>query len=489
MKSYITKPTSIRKDQIVNKFYSFLASEHRQVNIQNTHQNTLWSLLIDEDVGSQIDVSNYLNFDSGYFLWTISGMWSLIYESKKWEKISPDIYIDSSKKLQHWDVIISRNASLWKISFFSWVENTILNGWLSRLKFQDGYKYYASAFFIVEYWAEYLKCLTSWWGTQQNAKRQNVLDVPIPFPTTKNNAKPDRVERLISLITQNIIDKEEQIQKKNNQIDELIEIELKDNQKEAKFQYRYPTREEIFDESRLDTGLYEIDFKQVDFLIRNYNWGYFKIPFDKIRTWQTPKDYYYPKERINEVIKLWITPKNLSNNILSNKLWIHTKQINTIKDGDILFGSRGTVWDVFFYDEKTLGKSYVNQSVSSISIDGLLHNKIFALTYFSSFSFKKIISKYIYKGTVPAITPDILSQFLIPKFPESKQREIADVYYNLLEKNSELTLENYLEKERERNKKIGIFQLNMEIFSLREKLEDLIDAVVMEREVEIDCSY
>ena len=40
--------------------------------------------------------------------------------------------------------------------------------------------------FIVEYGAEYLTCLTSGGGTQQMQKT-NLLDVPIPFPTTTNH--------------------------------------------------------------------------------------------------------------------------------------------------------------------------------------------------------------------------------------------------------------------------------------------------------------
>ena len=56
--------------------------------------------------------------------------------------------------------------------------------------------------------------------------------MPIPFPTTTNHLNPEKVEALVSLIVQNIIDKEEQIKIKNKQIDELIEKELRDNQKQ-----------------------------------------------------------------------------------------------------------------------------------------------------------------------------------------------------------------------------------------------------------------
>ena len=77
----------------------------------------------------------------------------------------------------------------------------------------------------------------------------------------------------------------------------------------------------------------------------------------------------------------------------------------------------------------------------------------------------------------------------IPNFPEEKQQEIARQYYNKIEKNTDLTFENYLEKEKERNSKLWIFQLNMELFELRETLENLIDKIIMNKEINVDFWY
>ena len=84
---------------------------------------------------------------------------------------------------------------------------------------------------------------------------------------------------------------------------------------------------------------------------------------------------------------------------------------------------------------------------------------------------------------------DILTKFLIPNFPDSKQQEIAKEYYNKIDKNQNLTLENYLQKETARNQQIGIFQLNMEIFELREKLEDIIDKIINDQPINFDLNY
>lgn len=50
MKSYIIKPKSIRRSEIENKFYSFLPSEHRKVEIHNKNQDTIQNLIEYENV-------------------------------------------------------------------------------------------------------------------------------------------------------------------------------------------------------------------------------------------------------------------------------------------------------------------------------------------------------------------------------------------------------------------------------------------------------
>ena len=107
-----------------------------------------------------------------------------------------------------------------------------------------------------------------------NFREEYLLNTKIPFPTTSNHQEPEKIEKLVSIITQNIIDKEE----KNKKIDELIEKELRKNQKsENNFKYSYPKISEIKKESRLNTGIYEREFKEIDFLIRNYEGGFFKL--------------------------------------------------------------------------------------------------------------------------------------------------------------------------------------------------------------------
>lgn len=497
MKSYIIKPKSVKKSEIVSKYYSFLPSEHRKVEIFNKKQETIQNLVEFEDVGSQIDVQEYLTFDSRHYLGTISCMNSLIYDETRGEKISPNIHKKSSKKIKKGDVIISRNASLGKIAFVNNDSKIILNGGLSLLRFQEKYKYYATAFFIVEYGAEYLTCLTSGGGTQQNAKRQNLLDVPVPFPTTANHPNPEKIENLVSLIVQNIIDKEEQIKLKNKQIDELIEKELKDNQKAGSFSYSYPRISEIKNrEYRLDTRAYEKDFKTLMFQTLNYTKGFSSIEEleftikrgQNLQISCIGESYYSDHPKKGFVPLITSTNINFSRQIINIRYIGNQKKLLEIEENDIMIAATGV----------NTGKTYIfpeklKNAVSNINSFFLSHkNKTLSiftglfLSYLSQFDYCKKIGSQSNGGSI--LDKDV-KRFEIPNFSEPKQQEIAKLYYNPLEKNKDLDLENYLEKEQARNREVGIFQLNMEFFALREQLEDLVHKIVMEEKIELRFEY
>lgn len=491
MKSYIIKPKSIRKNNIIQKEYSLSGFSFRGVK----HKNNNFLILGDESIleknikGFESGSAEYIDFSDNYFV-RISEMEDQNFTfgvTSKTKKICPTSNTNKFKVIKKGDICYQTASNVGNVCIYDDLP-AYYNSHIRKLEFKKD-KYYIFSILKSAFGKEQVDVAGSIKGVD-NFREEYLLNAKIPFPTKNNHQEPRKIEQLVSVITQNIIDKEWQIKAKNQKIDDLIEKELKENQKpKNNFKYSYPKISEIKKESRLDTGIYEREFKEIDFLIRNYKNEFFQIPFSKIKTGQTPKDYYYTKHKKNDKVFLWITPKNLNHNTLSKKLWIHTKNNSTLKDGDLIFGSRGTVGDLLFYDEKELGKSYINQSTSGINIEGEKHNKIFVLSYFSSSIFQKVLSKYIYDGTVPAITPDVLIRFLIPNFPELKQREISKEYYNKIDKNQNLTLDNYLDKEKARNKELGIFQLNMEIFTLREKLEDIIDKIINDQYIDLDLGY
>lgn len=144
------------------------------------------------------------------------------------------------------------------------------------------------------------------------------------------------------------------------------------------------------------------------------------------------------------------------------------------------------MWRSIIFPEKVDNTITNIDNVHISSKKRTLVEKLFLFCFLGYLKEKNILDSIACTGSwAPSFTQYQFSKLKIPDFPESKQQEIAKLYYNPLEKNKDTNLENYLEREKLRNREVGIFQLNMEIFELREKLEDLVDAVVMERGIEI----
>lgn len=483
MKSYIYKPLTIKKSEIIKKTTSLHPKEHKIFKIKNNNIKKIEDFIVNEDVGEQIDVKEYLNFFSGYKLATISNMESLIFNFNYGENISPKIYFKSSKKIKKGDFLISRNASLGKISYVNEDLNVILNGGISRLQIVNDKKWYIFAFFVLDYGKDYLTLLTSGGGTQQNAKRQNLLDVLIPFPTQKHNDSPKDVEKLVSLITQNIIDKEEQIKLKNQSIDNEIEKELKANQKSTALQYSYPKLSELKKENRLDTTIYTPKYKVYENLILNYTNGYFFLDEKLVSPGVTPKDYFFSDIKKSEKFKDWITPKNIEQRQLSSRTFIYTKTSTKIKKYSlVLNGIRYVGNGVFIENEKEF---FTNQNMLIINQFKEQIKQLFLFCFLTSNIGKSMQISRRNFGIVPILYTENLCKIPIPNFEEKKQKEIAKSYYNKVDGLTNISLDNYLTEHKKRNQKLGIFQLNMEIFELKEKLENLVDKIVMDEKIDI----
>ena len=81
-------------------------------------------------------------------------------------------------------------------------------------------------------------------------------------------------------------------------------------------------------------------------------------------------------------------------------------------------------------------------------------------------------------GTVPILYADEFIKIPIPKFDYNIKQKIAEIYYNNEIKENDYTLDNYLEKEKLRNRKLGIHQLNTEIDEIKIQLEDIMKKIV-----------
>lgn len=498
MKTYIVKQKSIRKSEILQKEHIFSASRYSNIQINSKHDFLVNLINISKKSVALRNQKKYFNYVEIGSINTTTG--SIEPTCKK----SIEISADSVYQLQKEDILISTvRTYLGGIGIVGQEDQDLVASKalvvLRELK-KNIDRYYLFGILRTKFFIEQTNLILNA-SMYPRMDKDSFKKLKIPFPTAANNPFPEKVEEVISLTVQNIIDKEEQIKLKNRQIDKLIEKELKENQKAGSFNYSYPRIGEIQKKDfRIDSGLYVPEFKIIDNLIRNYKYGANTLVdknFDVARGQNLQiscvgESFYSDKRKNNKFYTLVLSSNISEESTLTGKKYLgNTKNLKTIKDEDVIFCSRGAQFGRVAIFPKIDKKCITNIDNMHISNNNAkLEEKIFICQFIRYL--RKI--KHLYKiaiwgnGSI-SFTKYQLLDFRFPNFPESKQNEIAKLFYNPLYKNTDLTLGNYLKKEKTRNKDVGIFQLNSEIFDLREQLENLVHKIVTESPMEIGLNY
>lgn len=482
--NYIIKSTSTKKSKIIEKDLIFSASRYNEIQI-----NTKFEYLTDLIEISKKSVSlknnkkhfNYVEIGS---INSSTGYIEPIY------KKSIDISTNTVYELKKNDILISTvRTYLGGIGIITQDKSDIVSSKalivLRKLK-KEINRNYLYGVLRSNYFIEQTNLILNA-SMYPRMDKDGFEKLKIPFPTLKNNINPKNVENLVSLIVQNIIDKVEKIKLKNKLIDKMIEKELEDNQKENKFSYSYPKISYIKEEKRLDTCLYEKEYKKLEFLVKGYKGNYYFLNEELISPGFTPKDYHFSETKKNSHFYDWITPKNIEERQLAFRTFIYTKTKSKVKKNSLILNGIRYVGNGVFVEKH--GLNYANQNTLIINQFEDKEEQLFLLCFLTSEIGKKMQLIRRNFGIVPILYTEQLCKIPIPLFPENKKKKILELYYNEVEKNKDITLENYLEKEIERNNILGIFQLNMEIFNLRAKLENIIHKIVMEERIEIDFKY
>lgn len=513
MKSYSIPVTAINK--FSNKdfsLYSFSARDYRKLLLENKNTVKLKDLLEHkEKVGKEIGSEAYMNKSKYRFLKTVNISSNFTFEESSIEYCKPENKVFPKKN----EILIAKDgggSGLGEVALYTYEnkENTdSLSAGIIAVKIQEAKRNYVLGFLKSQHFKDFVDLNTAQGSTIRHSKLIS-LDYEIPFPTTFNHSNPEKIENFVSLIVQNIIDKEEQIKLKNKQIDELIEKELKENQKAENFSYTYPRISEIKEETRLDTGLYEKEFKEIDFLIRNYGGGFFSLLSkykasrgQNLQISNIGESIYSDNEKPN-FYRLFTNVELTDDRTISGYRWLGNKnKLNLIPKKTIFLSADGTVGRCIYISDA--GRTITNihpWNINKIEQDDKEYDDIFVAMFLGYLYNKNYYEKIKDKANGGGIKLNHLERYLqIPNFPESKQQEIAKLYYNpqpprqpsvatpqegnLNTQNLEIDLENYLEKEQARNREVGIFQLNMEIFELRDQLEELVHKIVLEEKVEI----
>lgn len=494
MASYIIVPRTLNIKEIKDKDFALSPSLFTRVEIKNKNVKAVRNLLDrdlnSKDKGFEVGSKAYISKSKYFFIRTKALQPTSFLPNYDKEIIVP-ILPQSSKSynLKEGDVLISKDSNIGEVVILDKdLPNYMPSGGIYRLPISKR-KYYLLAFMKNEFFKAQLNFLVSRGATIRHAKTL-FLDCLIPFPN-QNNA--DKIMRYVDILTKAIINKEKKIRRKHQLILKKIGKELLENQKLNKFEYSLPNIEEIKDKTRLDIGIYTYNFKKIDFLVKNYKYGFYYIKESNIQSGNTPQ-----KRFIGEELKYkykWSTPAQISDyGTFTNFESINCSKSNLNKNAMLLInrtskGGRGKyVGIALYYDINIFGKGQHNQGIYRVE-----NYKDLTLQFMTCFMNSKFMREYCANLSVGSKMKEIKSsQFLtmpFPNFPEPKQKEITELYYNPIEYPINLNLDNFSEKDFEWNKEAGILQLVMLAKKLNQRINDIIHKIVMDEEVDINFNF
>jgi restriction endonuclease S subunit len=495
--NYITKPATITANQVKENSFSFSSADYITIP-SSVKFIPLRDLLEFSYINSNIDSTFYIPKTNNYLITNTCISDSLTLNFSKLTTVTKKGFETKSKvKAKINDILIANNGSVGQVAIINEERDFITNSNITLLRFLNlKVAYYCIGLFYNSWFRQQCSFISSKSSTQEFITRDALENLSIPFPTTANHANPQLVQDYISLLVQNIIDKEEQISAKNKKIDQLIETELNGNQKNVEFMYKMPTRSELALEERFDAGFYTGEGAKMEQKIIQYQNGFYKIDKKNIRTGNTPKDYIYETEYKTGLYS-WVTPKNINGRTLSEITYLRTAKKSPISKFSLVLTGIRYVGNGIFYDGKS--PMYCNQNTLIVKQFSELKDQVFLLCFLTSNIGRALQMRRRITGIVPILYLDDLAKIPIPSFPQPKQQEIAVEYYNQVEQtprqpavttsqegNFRFDLSTYLESNKKRNSQLGIFQLKMELFDLREELEKLVWDVVMGNEINMD---
>lgn len=497
MSSFVQNPSSIRRSDLIREGNSFSVYQHKIVPCPNKNTKTVKQLLKRKINGFEPGSEEYVNFSDNYFV-RISDMDDLNYTfsvKPGTQKIRPVQGNNSEKIIQNGDICYQTASNVGNVCIYTGSCDAFFNSHIINLEFNQD-KYYIFGFLKSNFGKNQVEVAGSIKGVD-NFRETLLLNTIIPFPTKKIHKNPSEVIKYFSLIVQNIIDKELVIKEKISQIYELIEDELNNNQKNNTFTYKYPKKSEIVRKKRLDSLRYKCESKEFNFKITNYEFGYSNLSSlefevkrgQNLQISNIGKSIYSDHEE-NNFYRLILSSHISEDSTLKKWTYLgNKKKLKKINKEDIIFCSRGAQFGrVMIFPEEINAITNID-NMHIYNENASLNQKIFLTLFLSYLRNTRQIYQFgmVGNGSI-SLTKYQLDTINFPNFPEEKQKEIAYIYYNPL-KHVKTNFTNYLNKERLRNKEIGIYQLNMEIIKLRQILDNLIWNIVNELEIIINLNY
>ncbi|MCL2064173.1 MAG: restriction endonuclease subunit S, partial [Candidatus Cloacimonetes bacterium] len=428
---YIRIPESISIDSIEENGYTLSASQYVDLIMPNKNYKLVGDFLSlplkRSDLGVEVGSLNYISKSPFYFLRTkafqsYSFLPEITPESAL--PIMPNVFV--KQNLQEGDLLISKDSNIGEIVILEKdYPNFMTSGAIYKLPVNK-HRYYLLAFIKHRLFREQLDFMVPKGATIRHAKTM-FLDCKIPIP----NKNTTETIKYVEMLTQAIVNKEKIIKFRHKNILNAIDNELRQNQKAINFKFDFPTINEIENSSRLDTGTYAEQFKEIDFLIKNYRGGCFFLDKNHLKSGNTPNTRFIGD--IDNLKYRWITPTHCSDNglILIDE-GINLKGNNNINENCLLLVNRGQGIDCgksIFYNFNDYGKGHHNQGMYKV-----FNYEKEKLIFISCFLNTQLIREYCSKLSLGSKMKELkMGHFLqipFPNFSEEKQKEIVKLYHN-----------------------------------------------------------
>jgi len=494
-KEYITIPKTISYTEL-SKEKSLSPSNYQKLFLKNKNVKLLNDLISHPLTGGkEIGSNKYIKKSTHYFIRTkaISKESYIInYDSKGITPILPQAFIDN--ELKEGDIIIAKDSKIGEVVIIDRdLPTYMLSGGFKKLDVLEN-KYYVFAVLKSDFFKKQLNILISKGATIRHAKTK-FLDCVIPFPNQKND---DELFKYITALVKTIIKKENEIQKKNKKINDIIEQELLENQKNNTFHYHYPSYDEINEFGRIDTGLYSYNFKERTFLIDNYKygaeniekWGFEPSRGQNLQLTSIGKSIYSDVRKTN-FYKLFLPTNLTSYGTVSKIIYLGNKnKLKCLEKGDIIFGAEGFQKGRTIVVPSELEKTITNiHGIVFKSSKQDLTESIFIRCFINYLRDKGLIDSFAVGGNGGSMAQKYWNIINFPKFHESIQKKISELYYNPIDCKEHFSINDFEEKNENISDISGILQLDYQIKIIQEKLDYMLYQIINDKEIEVDFEF
>ncbi|MDN5127143.1 hypothetical protein PJV90_02225 [Aliarcobacter butzleri] len=487
LNQYTLKKDYFSKENITNNIFSFSPSDYREIKLNESNKK-LKEYIKNYKTGYEIGSDQYVNKSKIRFLKTNNISNSILLDDSRIEYCIPNNKAVIPKNESILLVKDGGTGGLGEVCLYKTNKDykDYISSGIIKINIEDfELRYYILGILKSNHFKEFIDNKTSGGSTIRHSKLIS-LDYNIPIPENKE------IYKIISLYTQNLVDKEIKIKEKNNEINKVIKEEL---EKHSHPHLNTPYSNEILENNfRFDSGLYSKEYKSIQESITSYDSGYFDL-LDEYNSKRGPNLAesviglsIYKEEKKENFYRLITNVEFTEDRTLSSFRYLGNKtKLPLIPKNSIMLSADGSVGRCIYVDD--LSKTITNYHpwiLTPKKNETPIYQNVYTamfLGYLRTVGFYEKIQDKSNGGGIKA--PHLQNWIKIPKFPESIQKDIAIKYYNKVEKNVDLSIENYLEKEKERNSRLGILQLNMEVFELKDKIEELVSKIVYNEEINI----